>query len=38
MIRVIRPFHLRNLAQVGNEVTLEVEGPATRRSVLDARR
>jgi sulfur-carrier protein len=36
MIRVILPFHLRNLAHVGNEVTLEVEGPITQRSVLDA--
>ena len=36
MIRVILPFHLRNLAQVGSEVTLEVEAPATLRSVLDA--
>jgi hypothetical protein len=36
MIRVILPFHLRNLAHVGSEVTLEVESPATLRSVLDA--
>ena len=36
MIRVILPFHLRDLAHVGREVTLEVEGPATQRSVLDA--
>ena len=36
MIRVILPFHLRTLAQVGSEVTLEVEGPVTQRSVLDA--
>jgi len=36
MIRVILPFHLRNLAHVSGEVTLEVEAPATRRSVLDA--
>jgi hypothetical protein len=36
MIRVILPFHLRNLAHVGAEVTLEVEGPVTQRSVLDA--
>jgi len=27
---------LRNLARVDGEVTLEVEGPATQRSVLDA--
>jgi sulfur-carrier protein len=36
MVRVILPFHLRNLAHVGNEVTLEVEGPVTQRAVLDA--
>ena len=35
MIRVILPFHLRTLAHVGSEVTLEVEGPVTQRSVLD---
>jgi len=36
MIRVILPPHLRTLAHVGAEVTLEVEGPVTQRSVLDA--
>jgi molybdopterin synthase sulfur carrier subunit len=36
MIRVVLPFHLRTLAHVGSEVTLEVEGPVTQRSVLDA--
>jgi hypothetical protein len=36
MIRVILPPHLRTLAHVGAEVTLEVEGPITQRSVLDA--
>ncbi|MGA7906071.1 MAG: MoaD/ThiS family protein [Candidatus Sulfotelmatobacter sp.] len=36
MIRVILPFHLRTLAHTGSEVTLEVEGPVTQRSVLDA--
>src|SRR5712664_190042 len=36
MIRVILPPHLRTLAQVGAEVTLNVEGQATQRSVLDA--
>jgi sulfur-carrier protein len=36
MIRVILPQHLRTLAHVGSEVTLEVEGPVTQRSVLDA--
>jgi len=36
MIRVILPQHLRTLAHVGREVTLEVEGPVTQRTVLDA--
>jgi hypothetical protein len=36
MIRVELPFHLRTLAKVGSEVQLEVEGPITQRSVLDA--
>src|SRR5271166_3012241 len=36
MIRVVLPFHLRTLAQVGSEVTLEVHGAVTQRSVLDA--
>jgi molybdopterin synthase sulfur carrier subunit len=36
MIRVILPYHLRMLAKVGAEVQLDIEGPATQRSVLDA--
>jgi hypothetical protein len=36
VIRVVLPYHLRNLAQVGPEVILEVPIPATQRSVLDA--
>jgi molybdopterin synthase sulfur carrier subunit len=36
MIRVILPAHLRNLAKVSGEVQLQVEGPVTQRSVLDA--
>ena len=36
MIRVVLPPHLRTLAHVGAEVTLDVEGPVTQRSVLDA--
>ena len=35
-IRVIIPQHLRTLAHVGSEVTLEVECQITQRSVLDA--
>ena len=36
MIRVALPTHLRTLAQVTGEVQLEVEGPVTQSSVLDA--
>ncbi len=36
MIRVVLPAALRTLAQVAGEVTLEVQGPATQRAVLDA--
>ena len=36
MIRVVLPQHLRTLAKVSGDVTLEVEGRATQRSVLDA--
>ena len=36
MIRVVIPAHLRTLANVGGELTLEVEDPATISSVLDA--
>jgi hypothetical protein len=36
MIRVVLPQHLRTLAHVGSEVTLEVGGTATLQSVLDA--
>ncbi len=36
MIRVLLPPHLRTLAHVEDEVRLEVSGPATQRSLLDA--
>ena len=36
MIRVVLPPHLRKLAHVDREVTVDVEGPVTQRSVLDA--
>jgi molybdopterin synthase sulfur carrier subunit len=36
-IRVILPAHLRTLAEVlGGELTVNVKGPVTQRSVLDA--
>ncbi|HTR24600.1 MAG TPA: MoaD/ThiS family protein [Terriglobales bacterium] len=36
MIRVVLPFHLRNLASVAGEVSLEVVPPVSVRAVLDA--
>jgi hypothetical protein len=36
MIRVVLPYHLRTLARVGAEVTLDAKAPVTQRSVLDA--
>jgi len=36
MIRVVLPAHLRTLARVDGEVTLDVKGPVTQRTVLDA--
>ena len=36
MIRVELPQHLRTLARVGREVTLDVQGRATQRALLDA--
>ena len=36
MIRVVLPAHLRTLARVEGELKLEVEGPVTQHSILDA--
>ena len=36
MIRVVLPQHLRTLARVSGEVALDVDGPVTQRTVLDA--
>lgn len=36
MIRVVLPQHLRILARVNSEVTLDIPGPVTIDSVLDA--
>ncbi len=36
MIRVEIPAHLRTLANVNGEITLDVEGAVTQRSILDA--
>jgi sulfur-carrier protein len=35
-VRIVLPQHLRTLAGVGNEVQIEIQTPATQRSVLDA--
>ena len=36
MIRVVLPFHLRNLARIDGEAGLEVKDPATLGALLDA--
>jgi len=36
MIRVVIPYHLRNLANVSGELSLDVPPPVTQRAVLDA--
>lgn len=36
MIRVVLPTHLRTLARVDGELTLDVGPPVTQRAVLDA--
>jgi molybdopterin synthase sulfur carrier subunit len=36
MVRVVLPQHLRTLARVDGEVTLDITGPATVGAVLDA--
>jgi molybdopterin synthase sulfur carrier subunit len=36
MIRVVLPAHLRTLARVDGDVTLDIDGAVTQRSVLDA--
>jgi molybdopterin synthase sulfur carrier subunit len=36
MIRVVLPTHLRTLARVDGQVTLEIAGPVTQSSILDA--
>ena len=35
-VRVVLPGHLRTLAQVGPEITVDVDGEVTQRAVLDA--
>jgi sulfur-carrier protein len=36
VIRIVLPAHLRTLARVNGEVSLEIEGEVTQSSVLDA--
>ncbi|HET6250928.1 MAG TPA: MoaD/ThiS family protein [Tepidisphaeraceae bacterium] len=36
MIKVVLPAHLRTLANVDREITLDVPGPVTQRTILDA--
>jgi sulfur-carrier protein len=35
-IRVVLPVHLRTLARVGSEISVDVVGPVTQRTVIDA--
>lgn len=35
-IRVILPSHLQNLARVGKDIEVDVDGDVTQRSVVDA--
>lgn len=36
MVRVVLPHHLRNLARVGAEVSVDVDGPVSTGAILDA--
>ena len=36
MIRVVLPQHLRTLARVADEVTVDIPGPPTQRALIDA--
>jgi hypothetical protein len=36
MIRVVLPAHLRTLARIQGDVTLDVPAPVTQRAILDA--
>lgn len=36
MIRVVLPYHLRNLGRISGDVEIEVPAPVTQRSILDA--
>jgi hypothetical protein len=36
MIRVVLPAHLRTLAQVSGELSLDLQGTVTPRAILDA--
>ena len=35
-VRVVLPYHLRNLAGVGSEIEMEIAGPVSVGSVVDA--
>jgi sulfur-carrier protein len=36
MIRVVLPYHLRNLAKIEGVLSLDLDGPVTQRTVVDA--
>ena len=35
MIRVVLPYHLRTLAGIGSEITLDLADPPTQQAVID---
>ena len=35
-VRVVLPYHLKNLTKTGSEITIEVPSPVTQRTILDA--
>ena len=36
MVRVELPYHLQQLAQIGREVTIDLDGDVTPRRIIDA--
>jgi hypothetical protein len=36
VIHVVLPAHLRNVARIPADIALEIEGPVTQRSIIDA--
>ena len=36
LVRVVLPYHLKNLAKTDSEIQIEVDAPLTQRTLLDA--